>query len=68
MMPPLISRYKRAGCGLNCRPFNDIGCFVSLQENLRTHGPVVDADVVDQAGEVGSGCHELAGAEVQAAI
>jgi hypothetical protein len=27
---------------------------------LRAHGPVVDADVIDQAGEVGSGFHSLA--------
>ena len=35
---------------------------------LWTHGAVVDADIVDQAGEEGAGGHKLVGANVQAAI
>ena len=34
----------------------------------RSHCPVVNANIVDQAGEEGSGCHSLAGADMQAAF
>ena len=48
-----------------CKPPAHSPC-TSLFNHLWFHCPAVDADVVDQAGEVGSGRHSFAGADVQA--
>jgi hypothetical protein len=38
----------------SCKLFDNIGRFISLLERLRDYDPVVDADVVNQAGPVGA--------------
>jgi hypothetical protein len=55
---------------LSYQPVKDIGVIsvrgAPIYRNLLwAHGPAVDADVVDQAPEVGSGFH-VAGANIQA--
>jgi len=59
-----------------CQPFGYTGHGVSFLPSLpsqgcdflRTHRPVEDADIVDQAGEEGAWGKIAAGAEIQVAI
>ena len=57
----------------SCQHFNDIGPFVSFcagllcqgRDFLWAHGSVVDANVVDQAGEESTWGESAAGAEIE---
>ena len=65
---------KRADSISGCQPCGCSGSFASFRlgllcegrDLLWSHGPVVDADVVNRAGPEGSGFRSFAGANVQA--
>jgi hypothetical protein len=66
---------KRAGRVSSCQPSNIIGCFVSFCgllcqgcDLLWTHYPVVNANVVNQAGPEAARLHSIAGADIHAAF
>jgi hypothetical protein len=65
-----VSKNKELMNSSSCHLFNDIGCFVSYCNDilcldcLWIYSPVVDADVVDQAGEEGAGGESVADAKV----